>query len=149
MTNAHTLVIGYGNPLRQDDGMGWRAAELLERKFSSGAVEVVQCHQLTPELAAKVVNASLVVFLDAACDQDPGAVSSAPVRAEGHVTWSHRLSPAQLLSLSQQLGSPAPPAVLVRGGILHAGLAEGLTELGEQTAAKMADVAHALLCSCE
>jgi hydrogenase maturation protease len=145
IANAHPLVIGYGNPLRQDDGIGRRAAELLEQKLPSGAAEIVQCHQLTPELAAKLMDASLVVFLDAACDQEPGAVSSAPVRAEGAIAWSHHLSPGQLLTLSQQLGGQAPPAYLVRGGILHMDLGDALTELGEQTAAKMADVAHALL----
>ena len=29
MTGAGVLVIGYGNPLRSDDGVGWHAASLL------------------------------------------------------------------------------------------------------------------------
>jgi hydrogenase maturation protease len=145
MVKAHTLVIGYGNPLRQDDGIGWRAAELLELALPAGSAEIVQCHQLTPELAANLQGASLVVFLDAACDQEPGAISSVPVQAEGAVVWSHYLTPGQLLSLSEQLGGQAPPAFLIRGGIQRMDLCEGLTELGEQTASKMAAVAQTLV----
>jgi hydrogenase maturation protease len=140
---TRALVIGYGNPLREDDGVGWRAAELLEQKLPAGAAEIIQCHQLTPELAASIEDAAVVVFLDAACDQEPGAVSSVQVQAEGAVVWSHYLTPGQLLTLSEQLGRKAPPAFLIRGGIQRMSLVEGLTELGEQTASRMADLAHA------
>ncbi len=138
-----TVIIGYGNPVRQDDGVGWRAAELLELALPAGSAEIVQCHQLTPELAANLEDASLVIFLDAACDQEPGAISSQPVHAEGAVVWSHYLTPGQLLSFCEQLGGKAPPAFLIRGGIKYMDLSEGLTELGKQTASQMADLAHA------
>ena len=139
------LIIGYGNPLREDDGMGWRAVELLAEQLSSGAADVIQCHQLTPELAARFDGASLVLFLDAACDQYPGTVSCEPVTAEGNSAWSHHLSPAQLLRLSEQLGSPARPAFLIRGGAFRMDLRGHLTALGEKTAAEMADRALVLM----
>lgn len=139
------LIIGYGNPLREDDGMGWRAAELLEAQLSPGAADVIQCQQLTPELAPRLGDASLVVFLDAACDQHPGVVSSEPVTAEGNSAWTHHLSPAQLLRLSEQLGSAARPAFLVRGGALRMDPGDHLTSVGEKTAIEMARLAQALL----
>jgi hydrogenase maturation protease len=142
MVKERTVIIGYGNPLRQDDGIGWRAAELLEQTLPAGSAEIVQCHQLTPELAVNVQGASMVVFLDAACDQEPGVVSTVPVHAEGAVVWSHYLTPGQLLSFSEQLGGKAPPAFLIRGGIDHMDLCEGLTECGEKTASQMAELAH-------
>jgi hydrogenase maturation protease len=145
VTNARAVIIGYGNPLREDDGIGWRAAELLEQRLPVGAAEIIECHQLTPELAASIEGAAVVVFLDAACDCAPGAVSSEPVRAEGAVVWSHHLTPGQLLTLSNQLNGQAPPAFLIRGGIESMELREGLTELGETTAARMADEAYACL----
>jgi hydrogenase maturation protease len=141
----HALVIGYGNPLREDDGIGRCAAEILERNLPPGAAEIIQCHQLTPELAAKLENASVALFLDAAFDQQPGAVSCVPIQTEESSAWSHQLSPGQLLVLAQQLNGQAPPAFLIRGGILRTGLAENLTEIGERAAAQMADVAHAVL----
>ena len=142
MTNRRTVVIGYGNPLRQDDGIGWRAAELLEQALPAGSAEIIQCHQLTGELAANLEDAAMVIFLDAACDQKPGEISSAPVYAEGAVVWSHYLSPGQLLSLGEQSGGKAPPAILIRGGIEHMDFCEGLTEFGEKTASQMADLAR-------
>src|SRR5208282_1087020 len=117
VTKTRPLVIGFGNPLRQDDGIGWRAAELLEQLLSPGDAEIIQCHQLTPELAASFEDASIVIFLDAASDREPGAISTEPVRAESTIVWSHYLSPGQLLGLSEQLGGKAPPAFLIRGGI--------------------------------
>ena len=139
------LIIGYGNPLREDDGLGPRAAELLERQLAPGAAEIVQCHQLTPELAARFESASIVIFLDAACDQRPGAVVCEPVSPSGNPDWSHQLSPAQLLGLSLQLGAANRPGFVIRGGALRMGFEERLTEVGERTAAVMAHAASGLL----
>jgi hydrogenase maturation protease len=145
VTSTSTLVIGYGNPLREDDGAGWRAAELLEERLAPDAAEIIQCHQLTPELADRLGQAWVVVFLDAACDQEPGVVSAAPVQPEEAGAWSHQLSPGQLLTLTKQLTGRAPPAFLIRGGALRMGLGEKLTESGERAAVQMAEAAQALL----
>ena len=45
------LIIGYGNPLRSDDGFGWHAGRLLAQALAGQEAEVITCHQLTPELA--------------------------------------------------------------------------------------------------
>lgn len=145
VTNIRALVIGYGNTLREDDGVGWRAAELLEERLSPDAAEIIRCHQLTPELAANLEQARIVVFLDAACDQEPGVVSSVPVQADEAGAWSHQLSPGQLLTLTKHLSGAAPPAFLIRGGVLRTGLGEKLTESGERAAVQMAEAAQVLL----
>ena len=131
--------------MREDDGIGWRAAELLEERLFPGAAEIIRCHQLTPELAAKFEQARVVVFLDAACDQEPGIVSCVSVQADEAGVWSHQLSPGHLLALTKQLSGQAPPAFLIRGGVLRMGLGETLTESGERTAVQMAEAAHTLL----
>lgn len=145
MTKARTIIIGYGNPLREDDGIGWRAAEILEQRLPVGDAELIECHQLTPELAASIQDASMVLFLDAACDCAPGTVTFEPVCPEGAVVWSHHLTPGQLLTLSNQLNGHVPPAFLIRGGVQSMELREGLTALGEATAIQMADEAYACL----
>jgi hydrogenase maturation protease len=48
---ARVLIIGYGNPFRSDDGLGWQIANELSRTNRSAETEVLPCHQLTPELA--------------------------------------------------------------------------------------------------
>ena len=57
-----SLVIGIGNPLRSDDGIGWRLAAQLP----AGAGLGVRCRQqLTPELAEELAAVERVLFLDA------------------------------------------------------------------------------------
>ena len=58
------LVIGYGNPLRGDDGFGGLAAGYVEKRQIPG-LEVIVFHQLNPELAAVASNSSHAIFLDA------------------------------------------------------------------------------------
>ena len=80
MNQAGVLVVGYGNPLRSDDGVGWRAAQLLATDPRLAGARVLARHQLVPELALDVSRAPLVVLVDAAADGDPGSVSLRWVR---------------------------------------------------------------------
>ena len=56
---ARVLILGYGNPLRSDDGLGWQVAVQLFRTNTSPEVLVLPCHQLTPELAEPISRFSL------------------------------------------------------------------------------------------
>ena len=74
MNESHTtnqpagfLVIGYGNTLRGDDGVGPRVAEAIE-KLNLPGVRTLICQQLSPEYADPVSRAHTVVFVDAAVD---------------------------------------------------------------------------------
>ena len=57
------LVIGLGNPLRGDDGVGWWLAQRAETHRS--APRVLRRSLLTPELSLELVMARRVLFLDA------------------------------------------------------------------------------------
>ena len=48
MTGAGVLVVGYGNPLRGDDGFGCHAAALLAADPRLEEARVLARHQLTP-----------------------------------------------------------------------------------------------------
>ena len=65
------LVVGYGNELRCDDGVGPKVAAALQEMKLPG-VRTITCHQLTPELAEPVSQARRVVFVDAAVDAAAG-----------------------------------------------------------------------------
>jgi hydrogenase maturation protease len=107
---SRVLIIGFGNPLRSDDGVGWRAAEELERKLSGRGVEVITSHQLTPELAEAVSQSTVIFFLDARCGV-PGTVTCSPVRPQAPIeAFSHQLSPGAVLGLAQELYGQAPVA---------------------------------------
>ena len=66
------LIIGYGNVLRSDDGIGWHVAEHLAADARFDGVTVLQRHQLTPELALDVSRADLVALVDATQDRPAG-----------------------------------------------------------------------------
>ena len=139
------VVIGIGNPLRQDDGLGWRAAELLGARLAPGAADIHFCHQLTPEFAAKLGGAPLAIFLDASVDQAPGEARQHSIQPDGQFTNSHHLTPQKLLSLTRDVYGTAPPAVLISGGVFETNLTDGLTEGAEYCAARMADLAASAL----
>ena len=61
------LVIGYGNTLRGDDGVGPKVAETVGALRLPG-VRTLICQQLSPEHAAPISVADTVIFVDAAVD---------------------------------------------------------------------------------
>lgn len=114
------LVIGYGNPLRSDDGAGWRAAEILSDDPRAARARVLACHQLTPELAEDVSKASLLVLIDATSEtHNAGEISTCPLvgRPRSGRLYSHHVDPVGLLELATALFGQAPPAVQVSVGV--------------------------------
>jgi hydrogenase maturation protease len=111
---ARILVLGYGNPMRSDDGLGWQIAVELFRTNQSAAVEVLPCHQLTPELAPAVSRADAVIFVDCEQGGTPGEVRCREVRSESiPLSFTHHLTPGALLALSSELFGACPRACLL------------------------------------
>jgi hydrogenase maturation protease len=110
-----TLVIGYGNPLRQDDGVGWHVAHDWSASADGDDLAVLACHQLTPELAEPISRADLVVFVDARQGSEPGRVEVCAVRPDADTApaFSHHVEPGALLSLAHALYGAAPEAFVV------------------------------------
>lgn len=113
------LVIGYGNSLCGDDGLGPRAVELLAGRLSEYGTEVLACHQLTPELSERLAAAHLVVFIDAETGMTPGSVHCRTVwpTAARPVSIAHTLDPSALLAMTQSLYDACPSAVLFSVGV--------------------------------
>ncbi|MGC2193470.1 MAG: hydrogenase maturation protease [Terriglobales bacterium] len=110
---ARVLVLGYGNPLRTDDGLGWHVAVELFRTNSSREVKVVPCHQLTPELAEAVGCVETVIFIDCTRKGKPGEACEEEVQPQsGSTSFTHDLSPAALLALAAELFGACPKAYL-------------------------------------
>ena len=115
---SRALVIAYGNPLRGDDGVGWHVGERLEQ--AGIGAEIVCCQQLTPELAERVCEASLVLFVDASRDVAAGEISERVVEAaaEAPSRLSHACPPASLLALARLLNGASPRAYEIGIGIV-------------------------------
>jgi hydrogenase maturation protease len=118
VTAAGVLVVGFGNPLRGDDGVGCSAAGLLAADPRLEGATVLARHQLTPELATDIASASLVVLVDASVDGAPGsvAVRSIQPQRDSPLSWSHHLNPAALAGLADALYDHVPPMVLISVG---------------------------------
>lgn len=107
-----TVVIGFGNPLRGDDGLGAEVAQRVGALCPD--VEVLTPHQLLPELASTIADATRVVFVDAATGGAPGSVECVPVHPGGKGSAGHILSPANLMTLTSRVFGATPSAWLVR-----------------------------------
>ena len=109
------LIIGYGNPLRGDDGFGWKAASILAATIPSEAAHVLTVHQLTPELAEPVSQAELVIFIDASALGRPGTWKCEEVKSQATCTNSlaHSFDASALLAYSRAIFNATPQALLV------------------------------------
>jgi hydrogenase maturation protease len=107
------MLIGYGNPVRGDDGLGWYIADLLMRYGTEQDVEIKTCHQLTPELAEPISQADFVVFIDAHIGLKPGLITSTQVEPSSvlEIPSTHHLTPPTLLGLAKKLYGQCPKAV--------------------------------------
>jgi hydrogenase maturation protease len=110
-----TLIIGYGNPLRSDDGLGWHASRLLARVLAGKDVEVLTCHQLTPELAEQLSHCDLAVFIDADSHGAPGEVHRQEVQPgdTSSQSFTHSSTPSGLLASAERLYGHRPQAVSI------------------------------------
>jgi hydrogenase maturation protease len=124
------LIIGYGNLLRRDDGVGVVVAERLAARPRRG-VQIIACPQLTPELAEPISRAAAVVFVDAAAS-GPRQVRMRRVRPTAAIPFlAHGSSPALLLGLARALFGRQPPAWLLTIPGEDFGLGEGFSALAE------------------
>lgn len=122
-------VIGYGNLLRGDDGVGPAVAELVAARHPD--LRTLAIPMLVPELAPELADATVVVFVDAREGPMPGAVRTQSLTAAGTMgAFGHLLSPGALVALARllygrcadafqvtidaaqfEVGSPLSPAV--------------------------------------
>lgn len=144
---AGVLVVGYGNSLRSDDGLGWHIAGRLAEDPRLDGVAVLQRHELMPELALDFSRVGLVVLVDASHTPAPGTFSIDRVEpAEGSgMTWSHHLSPSSLLALARELYGEAPEVVAVSVGVESFEVGDRLSPLVEEALPRVADAIVALI----
>jgi hydrogenase maturation protease len=103
------LVIGYGNSLRSDDGVGPRVAEAVEAWQLPG-VRVLVSQQLSPEQADPVAHARRVIFVDAAVDDTSGVKCRQLAPGETTQLMAHAADPRTLLALARDVFGRAPEA---------------------------------------
>lgn len=116
MNRSTPLIIGYGNSLRTDDGIGWHAAERMQTDERFANFRVVSAFQLTPEMAYDFSESDLVVLVDAREDieADVGSIRVREVHASTDVgISSHHTTPEAILGLVAEMNLPMPRCITV------------------------------------
>jgi hydrogenase maturation protease len=126
--HLRTLIIGYGNPSRRDDGVALHVINALRAQWSQPLLpdwddgldglgsehDTIFLQQLMPELVATIADYDLVIFVDAALPDTAPALELQPVAATYRpASVSHHLTPPTLLALAQQLYGSAPQGYLL------------------------------------
>jgi hydrogenase maturation protease len=106
---AELLVIGYGNSLRSDDGVGPRVAEAVEELHLPG-VRTLVCQLLTPEYADAIASARRVIFVDAAVDKTDGVHFRKLEPGETSQLMAHAADPRTMLALARDVFGRTPEA---------------------------------------
>jgi hydrogenase maturation protease len=107
-----TLVLGYGNRSRNDDGAGWFVIDQL-REMALPGVELMAAHQLEVDLIETVSRFDLVIFVDAALPEVAPRMTRTVVEPalQGHAV-SHYLTPADTLAMARVLYGSEPHGLL-------------------------------------
>jgi hydrogenase maturation protease len=124
-------VIGLGSPFG-DDGIGWRAAELLAAGPLPTAVEVASCAAPASGLLPRLRGVQRVLLLDgvrgAASPGDVVRCTRADLRAGVSALSSHGVDLGTLLDLAEALGE-LPPVVELWGVEVDPGAVAGPLEV--------------------
>ncbi len=128
-TFVHTLVAGFGNLYRQDDGVARFVVNALRERLGQAAldemddgfgdlghpVDTVVLHQLVPELAEDLKDYELVIFVDAHVGSGiPEPIHEERVEVAYRTPFVyHQTHPSTVLALTMQMYNTAPSAVLL------------------------------------
>ena len=125
------LVIGYGNTLRSDDGVGRKVVEAVAA-LNLPEVRTLACDLLTPELADSIAKADAVVFVDAAVDA-PREVQLRPLQpAASPQLMAHAADPRTMLALARDVFGHTPLAWWLTIPVVNMAVGEGLSELAQR-----------------
>jgi len=123
-----TLIIGYGNPDRQDDGVAWHVLvgtadrlgivtpKSVDDGFDSFETEPAFMFvlQLTPEMAEVVAQYDRVCFVDAHTGAIPNDVNIDIIKPDYHSSpFTHHMTAHTLMELTHTLYHQEPKALII------------------------------------
>ena len=123
----HTLVVGLGNPIVGDDGIGWRVAERILQQMQDSETKPdevdIECLAVGGlRLMEFMVGYDYAIVIDMLFtgQQPAGHVSCFPLEdlpdlAARHVTSTHDTSLQSALKLGRELGLRLPQKIMVVG----------------------------------
>lgn len=116
--NPKILVIGLGNPLREDDGIGAEVVEILEKRMAPATREKVTLlagHQVDLIQAAIIKDYDKVIFVDAqtGMSSQPVQIKKMTPANDAPTFTSHIGSIPVLLSITERVFGQVPDCYLV------------------------------------
>jgi hydrogenase maturation protease len=116
-----TILIGLGNPILGDDGVGWKVIEQLQSHLQGEESVVLETASLGGlSLMERMIGYERAILVDAlATGQGPaGSVRVIPLEAlpnpsGGHSASAHDVSLSTALQIAQSMGLPVPRRVEV------------------------------------
>jgi hydrogenase maturation protease len=134
------LIIGYGNPDREDDGVAWHILDKIAERLNlpeparqiddldqnEGSPDLLCVLQLDPEMAEAIADYDRVCFVDAHTGAYGEDIRFEEIEGEYQTSpFTHHMTPQTCLALAEALYGHAPRGVVisVRGhqfGFSHA-----------------------------
>lgn len=143
------LIYAYGNPGRQDDGLGNRFIEELEKWISENNIRNVELdsnYQLNIEDAVKMSEKDMVIFVDASTEQIEDIHFSPVETSEGRAEFTtHAASPAFILALCNKLYNKHPETYLLQIRGYEWEFKEELSEKAEKNLEKAVEFMKGML----
>jgi hydrogenase maturation protease len=150
-----TLIFGYGNPDRQDDGVAWHVLRKIMQHYGlpvSNELDV-DYHdqqrqmdyefqlQLVPEIADDIDKYDRVCFIDAHTGAVPEEVHFERVSASFQKSpFTHHLTAASLLSIADTLHHKVPETILVSVRGYEFGFSQSLSASTSALTRQAADI---------
>ncbi|MGD2077087.1 MAG: hydrogenase maturation protease [Chloroflexota bacterium] len=113
-----TLVVGLGNPILGDDGIGWRVADSVRAIKPDVEVDCLALGGLS--LMERLVGYERVIIIDSIQTQQGNlgqvyqfALDEIPDLSAGHTTAAHDTSLQTALRMGRAMGAELPDEVLV------------------------------------
>lgn len=119
--SASTLVVGLGNPILGDDGVGWRVAESLRARAETADVDVLCLSVGGLALMEHLAGYRRALIIDAVVNgAELGAVQCMTAaamadRSSHHTASVHDLSLSAALDFGRQLGLELPEEIGIVG----------------------------------
>lgn len=127
--NKKTLILGFGNPDRGDDGVAWHILSKIARHFNKAlSEEQIECClvelndrvdmwfnlQLIPEITEQLAQYPQAIFVDAHTTDYEDDFRVVDLKPEfQNSPFTHHLTPSSCLSLTQSIYGKYPSAQLI------------------------------------
>jgi hydrogenase maturation protease len=155
-----TLIAGFGNLFRRDDGLGPAVVNAVRERLGRArldalddgfddlghTVDTIVLHQLVPELAETIKDYQLLIFVDAHVGSIPELIREERLISVFEAPLvSHQFRPSTMLALSKQMYGCTPEAVLLSLRGYDFDFGEGLSPQAARLIKPAADRIFALI----